>query len=69
MEKTNEMKVLEDLALYLKQSVDFEPFSEWGRGAKDGFQYALNFLNYLCELHGVKVETMEFENEDDKQRA
>lgn len=69
MEKTNEMKVLENLALYLKQSVDFEPFSDWGNGAKSGFRYALNYLNYLCELYGVNLNQEESENEDDTQRA
>lgn len=56
MEKTNEREVLEDLKDYLKMQLEFEPCSEWGKGAKDGFQYAINFLNCLCEMHGVKLD-------------
>lgn len=56
MEKTNERKILEDMKRYIQMQLEHEPFSEWGKGARDGFEYCMAFFNYLCELHGVKLD-------------
>ena len=56
MEKTNERQVLKDVKRYILLQLEDEPISEWGKGAKDGFQYCMAFFNYLCELYGVKLD-------------
>ena len=56
MEKTKERKILEELRDYLIFQLTTEPFSEWGKGAKDGFQFAIGFLDYLCKLYEVNLE-------------
>lgn len=53
---TTEMKLLQDLKRYIDLQLDFEPASEWGKGAKDGFNFCKQYLDYLCELYKVEIK-------------
>ena len=50
-----ELKVLQELKDYFEMQLDGDYISDWGQGAHDGFKFARDMLDHLCELHEVKL--------------